>query len=312
MTRIRIGTRGSHLARTQTGTIAAALTALGHEVEVIIIRTRGDELQKESGAHAPSNLTTGLFTKALEQAMARGEVDAAVHSLKDLPCILEEGFEIAAIPEREDPADALCSKGGEGLADLPRGARVGTGSPRRRALLRAARPDLEVVPIRGNIDTRLGRLNEPVEDGGLDAVVLALSGLRRGGFADRVSERLSLLPAPGQGALAVECRADDAATIQALAALDHAPTRAAVAAERALHLALGGGCLSPLGALASLDSDGRISLAAAVASLDGKRLARAEAAGDEAASLVSAVAAELEAQDAREILAAARRILEAR
>ena len=239
--KLRLGTRGSTLAVTQSTHVAEALRALGHEVELIKITTRGDKMR--------GSLTTiagiGVFAAELRSALLRGECDFAVHSLKDLPVEPTPGLVIAAIPEREDPRDALCAKDDLRLANLPFGSRVGTGSPRRVAQLRGIRPDLEFIDIRGNIETRLSR----VAPGDLDAVVLAAAGLNRLGLQGRISELLDILPSPGQGALALECRHGDAEIRQALSALDHSDTRMAVTAERALLRALGGGCAAPIGAL---------------------------------------------------------------
>ncbi|MBB1570016.1 MAG: hydroxymethylbilane synthase [Propionibacterium sp.] len=260
---MKLGTRASTLALTQSSWVADMLRSHGHEVEIVTIRTRGD--------HERGSLTTvsglGVFAAELRSALLRGEVDLAVHSLKDLPVETVPGLLIAAIPDRESPYDALCSRDGLTLEALPAGARVGTGSPRRVAQLRALRPDLVFVDIRGNIDTRLAR----VAPGDLDAVVLAAAGLRRLGLAGRITEELSILPAPGQGALAVECRADDDSLIAALEVLDDAGTRLAVAEERAVLAALGGGCAAPI---ASLGATGK--LLAGVYSADGACDARTE------------------------------------
>lgn len=258
---MRLGTRGSALAVTQSETVADRLRALGHEVELVRIKTGGDV---ERGS-----LTTlgslGVFAAELRTRLLTGEVDFAVHSLKDLPVAPVPGLVIAAVPERADHRDVLCARDGLTLAQLPAGARVGTGSPRRVSQLRALRPDLAYVDVRGNLGTRLARVGA----GDLDAVVLAAAGLERLGLAERITEHLPLLPAPGQGALAVECRADDHATLAVLAALDHAPTRLAVEEERAALAALGGGCAAPIAALAAGDR-----LEAAVFAVDGQRRER--------------------------------------
>lgn len=242
---VRLGTRRSDLATTQSGMVADLLRARGHQVELVLVTTEGDvnraPLSRIGG--------TGVFVSALRDALLAGEIDIAVHSLKDLPVAQPEGLVIAAIPEREDPRDALVARDGLTLQTLPAGARVGTGSPRREAQLRVARPDLEVVDLRGNVPRRLATVDEGV----LDAVVLAGAGLRRLGLDGRVTDWLDpqvMVPAPGQGALAVECRSDDAAMVEALAPLDHAPTRAAVVAERAVLGTLEAGCSAPVGALA--------------------------------------------------------------
>lgn len=252
---LRLGTRGSALALTQSGLVAEALRAAGQDVELVVVRTDGDRL--------PGSLSriggTGVFVTALRDALLQGRCDLAVHSLKDLPTAPAEGVALVAVPPREDPRDVLCARGGATLASLPDGARVGTGSPRRAAQLHLVRPDLEVVDIRGNVDTRLGRLDLPAADPrALEAVVLARAGLARLGRLDAVTQVIPadvVMPAPGQGALAVECRASDLDALgPVLGTLDHPPTRAAVTAERALLAALQAGCTAPVGALARLDA----------------------------------------------------------
>lgn len=239
--KLRLGTRASTLAVTQSTHVAEALRALGHEVEFVRITTRGDKMRGSLMALAG----LGVFAAELRSALLNGECDLAVHSLKDLPVERVPGLMIAAVPEREDPRDALCARDDLRLMGLPMHARVGTGSPRRVAQLRGIRPDLEYVDIRGNIETRLSR----VAPGDLDAVVLAAAGLNRLGLQGRVTEFLDILPSPGQGALALECRDDDSAVREALAALEDADTRIAITAERELLRALGGGCAAPIGAL---------------------------------------------------------------
>ncbi len=241
--RLRLGTRGSALAVGQSELVADALRANGHDVELVRIRTGGDV---ETGSLASLG-GLGVFAAELRRAILDGRVDFAVHSLKDLPTAAVPGLTIAAVPAREDPRDVLCGRDGATLATLPAGATVGTGSPRRVAQLRAQRPDLRYVDVRGNVGTRLAR----VAEGDLDAVVLAAAGLRRLGLERHVTDLLGILPAPGQGALALECRLDDAGVIGALAELDDADTRAAVEAERAVLAGLGGGCAAPIAALAS-------------------------------------------------------------
>lgn len=242
--RIRLGTRGSELARTQSGHVADALRALGHDVEIVIVKTEGDartgSLVAEGG--------TGLFAAALREALLAGEVDIAVHSFKDLPTAPVPGLAIGAVPPRELPFDVLCARDGLTLAELPAGARVGTGSPRRAAQLKLRRPDLVTVEIRGNIGTRLARVHGGTgTPGDLDAVVLARAGLARLGRFDVVTEVLDLVPAAAQGALAVEARADDPPVAAALAALDDRESRVCVAAERAVLAELRAGCAAPLG-----------------------------------------------------------------
>ncbi|CAL9537867.1 Porphobilinogen deaminase [Streptomyces sp. enrichment culture] len=249
---LRLGTRRSKLAMAQSGQVAEAVSQVtGRPVELVPITTYGDT----SREHLAQIGGTGVFVAALREALVRGEVDFAVHSLKDLPTTQPDELVVAAIPVREDPRDVLVTRHGLKLTDLPRGARVGTGSPRRMAQLnayaRAHGMEIETVPIRGNVDTRIGY----VHSGELDAVVLAAAGLNRVGRSDEVTDFLSVdtvLPAPGQGALAVECTADDAPLIAALAELDDPFTRAAVTAERSLLAALEAGCSAPVGALADL------------------------------------------------------------
>ncbi|MGW4275016.1 hydroxymethylbilane synthase [Streptomyces seoulensis] len=247
---LRLGTRRSKLAMAQSGQVADAVSQVtGRPVELVEITTYGDT----SREHLAQIGGTGVFVAALREALARGEVDFAVHSLKDLPTAQPADLVLAAIPEREDPRDVLVARDALKFADLPRGARVGTGSPRRMAQLnayaRAHGLDVETVPIRGNVDTRIGF----VHSGELDAVVLAAAGLNRLGRGDEVTDFLSVdtvLPAPGQGALAIECTAADADLVAALAQLDDPYTRAAVTAERSLLAALEAGCSAPVGALA--------------------------------------------------------------
>ena len=280
-TPVLVGTRGSALAVTQTSTVAEALADLGgFDVELVRVRTEGDvnraALSQIGG--------TGVFVAALRDALLRGDCDVAVHSLKDLPTADADGLAVAAIPPRVDVRDVLCARDGLTLAQLPAGARVGTGSPRRAAQLRAARPDLEIVDIRGNVDTRLGRVRGLMEDGpgDLDAVVLAAAGLARLGRLDKVSEYIDpavMLPAPGQGALAVESRQADAAEgrlSRALASYDDEATRLAVTAERSLLNRLEAGCTAPIGALAQLGEHG-LTLEAVVCSDDGSRVMRRHA-----------------------------------
>ena len=260
---LRLGTRRSALAQAQSRQVAEALTAAtGRAVELVEVTTAGDV----SSAPLAQLGGTGVFVSALREALLAGRVDLAVHSLKDLPVVDQEGFEaivLAAVPERADPRDVLVAANGGTLATLPAGAIVGTGSPRRAAQLAAARPDLQVVDVRGNVDTRIGF----VADGRLDAVVLAYAGLARLGRIDEATQVLDLdvmLPAPGQGALAVECRGGEPVA-DLLASLDHPATRTAVTAERALLAALEAGCSAPVGALADLGQAGELVLRAAVA-----------------------------------------------
>ncbi len=242
---LRLGTRRSRLATTQSEWVADLLRARGHEVEIVTIVTEGDV----SSAPLTQIGGTGVFASAIRTALHEGRVDFAVHSLKDLPVLPEPGLVIAATPVREDPRDALCARDGRTLEDLPDGARIGTGSPRRAAQLRVRRPDLQIVPLRGNVETRLGAVAQER----VDAVVLAYAGLARLGMQEHVTQVLpasAMLPAPGQGALAVECRDDRPGLVETLAAVDDATTRRATGAERALLRALEAGCTAPIGALA--------------------------------------------------------------
>jgi hydroxymethylbilane synthase len=240
---LRIGSRGSQLALWQANHIAQLLCDQGHTVDIQIIKTTGDRLQEVTFAQVGSK---GMFTKEIEEALAAGSIDLAVHSLKDLPTELPEGFVLAATPKRVDPRDVFVSQSYANLAALPPGAKIGTSSQRRRAQLKALRPDLITVEFRGNVDTRLRKLAE----GQVDAILLAAAGLDRLEKTDWIRERLDpalFCPAAGQGALGIETRADDFATLSALAFLDDAETRFAVTAERAALAALGGGCQVPIG-----------------------------------------------------------------
>ena len=307
---IRIGTRGSLLATTQAGVIRDALLANGHEAELVIISTEGDR----SSEPIP-DIGVGVFTAALREAIHAGQVDMAVHSYKDLPTAEDPRFVIAAIPPREDARDALVARDGLVLGELPAGSIVGTSSPRRAAQLRALGLGLEIRPLRGNLDTRLNRVSR----GDLDAIVVARAGLTRLGRLDDVTETLEpvqMLPAPAQGALALECRAGDSRLATLLAELDDADTRAAVTAERALLAELEAGCSAPVGAIAevveSIDEDGRVfeelSLRSCVAALDGSDVIRASGIGspDRARELGLSVAAELFELGAREVMSSAR------
>jgi hydroxymethylbilane synthase len=279
--------------------IAARLRELGHESRIEIIRTTGDKITDVALARLGSSTgVKGLFTKEIEEALLDGRVDIAVHSMKDMPTELPEGLALAAVPEREDARDALV---GCKLADIRRNARVGTSSLRRSAQLRAIRPDLEVEPIRGNLDTRLKKL-----DGGeFDAIMLAAAGLRRMGWNERIAESIppdAICPAVGQGALAIETREP---VPDYVTALDHAPTRTAVLAERALLRALGGGCQVPIGAHATL-ANGDLHLRAVVIAPDGGRAVRREIEGaaSEPEALGNELAGEILSDGGREILEA--------
>lgn len=269
---LRIGTRGGALATWQASEVARLIVAAhpGTAVDIRVIRTAGD-------LHASTPVAriggTGIFTREIEAALQEGAIDIAVHSLKDLPTRLGDGLALAAIPERADPRDALVATPGTRLEHLPPGARIGTSSMRRRSQLLARHPHLAMLDIRGNVPTRLAKLDR----GEFDALVLARAGLLRLGLDSRAAEIIEpdvVLPAPGQGALAVEARADDGRMIALLQAIDHAPTRLATSAERALLARIEGGCQAPVGALGTW-SDAVLNLTAAVASLDGRRLVRA-------------------------------------
>ncbi|HEU5027485.1 MAG TPA: hydroxymethylbilane synthase [Spirillospora sp.] len=294
---LRLGTRKSLMAMTQSRLVADALTeATGHAVELVGVTTEGDV----SKALLAQIGGTGVFVNALRDRLLAGEVDFAVHSLKDLPTGPAEGIALAATPARDDPRDALC--GPCKLADLPRGARVGTGSPRRVAQLRAMRPDLDVVAIRGNADTRLRK----VADGELDAVVLAHAGLRRIGRLDAVAEVFDpdqMLPAPGQGALALECRAGRADLRALLGTVDDPMTRACVTAERTVLAVLEGGCSAPVGTYAA-EVEEELHLTATVAAFDGSRQIRLSASGhpDDAETLGRDLAHRLLAQGADQLM----------
>jgi hydroxymethylbilane synthase len=267
---IRIGSRGSQLALWQANHIADALRRLGHEVSIEIIRTTGDRLQNMAFASVGAK---GMFTREIEDALVAESIDLAVHSLKDLPTELGEQFTLAAIPRRADPRDVLVSERYDGFDALPAGAVVGTSSLRRQAQLRARRPDLEYIEFRGNVDTRLAKLTQ----GKADAIILAAAGLDRLDKTAAIRERFEpevLCPAPGQGALAIECRAGDAAMQAALRPLEDRDTRMAITAERRCLAALGGGCLVPIGAYCHRDGD-ELRLRAVVASADGLRIIRA-------------------------------------
>lgn len=300
---LRLGTRRSALAMAQSELVARALRASGHAVELVGITTDGD---RSSGSVAA--LGTGVFVNELRHALQTGEIDLAVHSLKDLPTATPSGVVLAAIPTRADPRDALVARDGSTLAELPRGARVGTGSPRRAAQLRALGYGLDVVPVRGNVDTRLSK----VAAGELDAVVVAVAGLARLGRAHEATEVIDpgqLLPAPGQGALAVECRGiDEALAAELAASLDDPGSRAAVTAERTLLARLEAGCTAPVGALAdvAVGDEGKeeIYLRAVVADIDGARAIRLSITGglEDPAAVGNRLAADLLEAGAAELI----------
>ncbi|MGY1811706.1 hydroxymethylbilane synthase [Blastococcus sp. SYSU D00820] len=304
---LRLGTRASQLATTQSRHVADAITAAtGVPVQLVHISTEGDR----SAAAIAQLGGTGVFVTAIRQALLEGTVDVAVHSYKDLPTAPEPGLLLAAVPPREDPRDALVARDGLTLGELPPGARIGTGAPRRVAQLRALGLGLEVVPIRGNVDTRMAR----VVPGDLDAVVLAGAGLARLGRLDAVTETLDplqVLPAPAQGALAVECRADDEATLALLAPLDDAGTRACVLAERTTLATLEAGCSAPVAAYAEIaegEEGQELFLRASVTALDGSDGVRGSATGPlgDAERLGRELAADLLDRGAAELMAAGR------
>jgi hydroxymethylbilane synthase len=301
---LRLGTRASALATTQSGQVATRITELtGVEVQLVTVSTEGDRNQ------APLTQIggTGVFVAALREAVLEGRVDLAVHSLKDLPTTPDPALTLAAVTSREDPRDVLVARDGLTLGELPPGSRVGTGSPRRAAQLNALGLGVEIVPVRGNVDTRIGK----VTSGELDGVVLARAGLLRLGREDEATEVLDpiqVLPAPGQGALACECRADDAETATILAVLDDPDTRAAVTAERSLLSALEAGCSAPVGALADVvwgDDGDELWLRAVVGDPSGSPTIRLSASGplSEPAAVGERLAAEMLAEGASELMA---------
>ena len=279
---IRIGSRGSQLALWQAEHVAGLLRGEGHEVEIEVIRTTGDRLQEVTFAQVGSK---GMFTLEIEEALAAGRIDLAVHSLKDLPTELPAGFVLGATPKRVDPRDVFVSREFGSFQELPSGARVGTSSLRRRAQLRHLRPDLEFVEFRGNVDTRLRKL----ADGQAEAIILAAAGLDRLEKTEWVRERMEpevVCPAAGQGALGIEIRDRDARMSEVVAFLDDAATRFAVTAERVALAALGGGCQVPIGVhCRPMASPGKFEILGAVADPEGGRVVRSMAVGDEAEAL---------------------------
>lgn len=305
---LRVGTRGSALAQAQTASVVQQLREQypGLHTETIVIRTSGDRHQRE---------VVGAFVKELQEALRQEQIDLAVHSLKDLPTQRVEGLTVAAIPPRADAREVWVSKGGT-LANLPEGSRVGTGSLRRSAQLRWHRPDLQYLPLTGNVDTRIRKMHE----GQYDAIVLAAAGLQRLGFLETTDDRLipmpdgtelhleildieTLLPAPGQGALALECREDDTWTLDLLRSLDHLPSRQAVTAERTLLQELGGGCRVPIAAYAEVQGE-RLLLNALIADPEGSRPLRDTVEGNasDAETLGATLAAQLLARGASKLL----------
>ena len=299
MARLRIGSRGSQLALWQANHVSGLLRERGHEVEIEVIKTTGDKITEVALAQVG---TKGMFTKEIEEALAEGRVDLAVDSLKDLPTELASTFTLAAVMKRQDPRDAFLSLRYERFTALPQGARVGTSSLRRQAQIKSVRPDLNIFPLRGNVDTRLRKL----ESGEFDAIILAAAGLNRLGRTERVREVLPLdvlCPAVGQGALGIEARADDTATLQELAVLDDRAARRATAAERELLRTLGGGCQVPIGAYAEA-VDGALRLTAVVAQPDGSEVLRDQQTGNDPEELGTRVGRALLASGADGILRA--------
>jgi hydroxymethylbilane synthase len=299
---LRLGTRGSALATTQSGHVADRLAALGIACELVLIKTEGDV----NSAPLATIGGTGVFVTAVRTALLADRVDVIVHSYKDLPTADADGIRLVAVPPRVNPFDALCARDGLRLADLPPGSTVGTGSPRRVAQLRRLRGDITVTPIRGNVDTRLGL----VAGGSLDAVVLARAGLERLDRHDQITELFdggNFLPAPAQGALAVECRDADEWFTEALASLDDRETRAAALAERTLLARLEAGCSAPVAALATVDGD-RLTLEGSVIAVGGEAEIRGRITGSvsDAAAVGAALADDLIGRGAAALLGAAR------
>jgi hydroxymethylbilane synthase len=285
---IRIGSRGSQLALWQANHVADWLRGQGHDVTIEIIRTTGDRFQEVTFAQVG---TKGMFTKEIEEALIAGRIDLAVHSLKDLPTELAPEFALAAIPERADPRDAFVSVEFQSFFDLPAGAKIGSSSPRRQMQLRALRPDLEYIEFRGNVVTRLRKL----EEGQAQAIILAASGLDRLGKTEWVRQRFDvehLCPSAGQGALAIECRADDPQTHRAVTFLDHADTCFAVTAERTALNALGGGCQVPIGMYCRREGEA-FRISGVVAGLEGHEHVAASTTGTNAEELGLEIAAVL-------------------
>ena len=297
MARLRLGSRGSQLALWQANHIAALLRDRGHDIEIEIIKTTGDKITDVALAKVG---TKGMFTKEIEEALAAGRIDLAVHSLKDLPTELPAGFELAAITTRVNPRDVFLSVKYDSVRDLPTGARVGTSSLRRQAQLKAARPDLVIHPLRGNVDTRVRKL----EEGEYDAIILAAAGLTRLGKTQHIKETLSeefMCPAAGQGALGIEIRAGDNEMRKHVSFLNDADARAATTCERALLNKLGGGCQVPIGAFAE-SKNGRLRLTAIVARPNGSTILRETADGDDPVALGESVGDALLERGAQRIL----------
>ena len=297
MATLRIGSRGSQLALWQANHISALLRERGHEVELEIIKTTGDKILDVALAKVG---TKGMFTKEIEEALAAGKVDFAVHSLKDLPTELPHGFELAAVTKRENPRDVFLSVKYDSIAALPHSARVGTSSLRRQAQLMAQRPDLDIHPLRGNVDTRVRKL----EEGNYDAIILAFAGLNRLGKTQLVKQIISeevMCPAAGQGALGIEIRQGDTKMREILSFLDDRDARATTTAERSLLNQLGGGCQVPIGAFAEVKA-GVVYLTAICARPDGTEVLRESQHGPDAAKLGETVGKTLLARGADKIL----------
>src|ERR1051326_581416 len=297
MARLRIGSRGSQLALWQANHVASLLREQGHSVEIEVIKTTGDKITDVALAKVG---TKGMFTKEIEEALAEKRVDLAVHSLKDVPTELAPEFTLAAVMKREDPRDAFISIQYSALEELPRGARVGTSSLRRQCQLKAMRRDVEIFPLRGNVDTRLRKL----ESGEYDAIILAAAGVHRLGVDKHVRSRIEpdvMCPAAGQGALAIEARSDDRGTQSLLSFLEDADTRQAIECERALLGALGGGCQVPIGAYAQRQETG-LHLRAMVGRPDGSEVLRAHGTADDPEKLGRETAQNLLRRGADKIL----------
>ncbi|MBN2580935.1 MAG: hydroxymethylbilane synthase [Pirellulales bacterium] len=296
---MRLGTRASALARRQAEEVAQLLRAAGREVEIVLLRTQGDRRRRDAVAAFGGQ---GVFTREIQAALLERRIDLAVHSLKDLPTEEPPGLTITAVPERAPCGDVLISEQADRLENLPPGSRIGTGSLRRRAQLLHVRPDLQMADVRGNVETRLGKLRQ----GFFDALVLAEAGLIRLELEDQITQRLPLmvlLPAVGQGALAIETRSDDAVTRQAVAPLDHPPTHAAVLAERTMLATLHGGCLAPVAAWGRIEAD-QLRLTARVLSPDGRQKIEADhsAPPSDPVALGRRIAEDLLRQGAAEII----------
>lgn len=301
---LHIGTRGSELASWQANWVAERLRAMGVRCKLVTISTRGDAQQDRP---IETIGTQGVFTKELQKALLDGRIDLSVHSLKDLPTEPVKSLVLAGVPERESPLDVLVSRNGERLEQLPHGARIGTGSLRRRSQLLCHRPDLELLDVRGNVDSRLKKLR----DGQYDALVLAEAGLKRLGLSDQITEVLPaeiMLPAVGQGALGLESRANDSRAREAAALIDDLASHQAVLAERTLLATLRGGCLAPVGAWGRLIDDGRLKLTANVLSRDGTQRLTAELIGNaaDAMQIGRQVAEDLLADGAGKLIEASR------